>query len=385
MSPETRVARAGAEHTPRITSASIEKYAPLGAYGVLLGSIVGATGTTWDVQWHNDVGPDTFFTLPHLFLYSGSAISGIASLAMVLMVTGAQRAGEQVPRWVGGVPIRVFGGGFTAPLGFLLSGCGAASFLLYGLLDLWWHTVYGFDAVLASPPHFALFVSGTVTDLGSVVTFAAARRFGWGTAGLMAQSSLVAAMTAVPFSALFLFKFDFNPISLGSAFIVPFVLLIVAGVVRSVAAPFGVAVIMGAVQAIFWWFSPWAAREYAAAVGLPLRDDLWGGAPAIPAMMPMFLLVFAALAAGLLYLAKDQAWQRRSMTIIGAILGSVAGMGYLLQGALVYRQGTETVGNYVTVGLAGLALGALAGFLAQRIALMLRVPGNDADQVEAAA
>lgn len=385
MSPETRVARAGAEHTPRIASATVEKYAPLGAYGVLLGSIVGATGTTWDVQWHNDVGPDTFFTLPHLFLYSGSAISGIASLAMVLMVTGAQRADEQVPRWVGGVPIRVFGGRFTAPLGFLLSGCGAASFLLYGLLDLWWHTVYGFDAVLASPPHFALFISGTVTDLGSIVTFAAARRFGWGTAGLMAQSSLVAAMTAVPFSALFLFKFDFNPISLGSAFIVPFVLLIVAGVVRSVAAPFGVAVIMGAVQAIFWWFSPWAAREYAAAVGLPLRDDLWGGAPAIPAMMPMFLLVFAALAASLLHLTKDQAWQRRSMTVIGAILGSVAGMGYLLQGALVYRQGTETVGNYVTVGLAGLALGALAGFLAQRIALMLRVPGNDADQVEAAA
>ncbi|ORA58140.1 hypothetical protein [Mycobacteroides franklinii] len=385
MSPETDVARSGAEQRPRIASAVIEKYAPLGAYGVLLGSLVGATGTTWDVQWHNDVGPDTFFTLPHLFLYSGSAISGIASLAMILMVTSAQRAGEAVPRWVGGVPIRVFGGRFTAPLGFLLSGCGAASFLLYGLLDLWWHTVYGFDAILASPPHFALFVSGTVTDLGSVVTFAAARRFRWGTVGLMAQASLVAAMTAVPFSALFLFKFDFNPISLGSAFIVPLVLLIVAGVVRSPVAPFGVALIMGAVQAVFWWFSPWAAREYAAAVGLPLRDDLWGGAPTIPAMMPTFLVVFAALAAGLLYLAEDRAWQRRPMTLIGAILGSVAGMGYVLQGALLYRQGTETVSSYITVGLIGLVLGALAGFLAQRIALMLRVPGNDAEPVEATA
>lgn len=72
----------------------------------------------------------------------------------------------------------------------------------------------------------------------------------------MAQSSLVAAMTAVPFSALYLFKFDFNPISLGSAFIVPLVLLIVAGVLRSPLAPFGVAVIMGALQAAFWWFSP---------------------------------------------------------------------------------------------------------------------------------
>ncbi|MBA0048799.1 hypothetical protein [Mycobacteroides sp. LB1] len=375
----------GTEQTTRITRATVEKYAPLGAYGVLLGSVVGAIGTTWDVQWHSDVGPDTFFTLPHLFLYSGSAIGGITSLIMVLMSTAAQRAGENIPRWVGGVPIRVFGGRFTAPLGFLISGCGAAAFLMYGLLDLWWHTVYGFDAILASPPHFALFVSGTVADLGSIVTFAAARRFRWGTVGLMAQSSLVAATTAVPFTALYVFKFEFNPLSLGSAFIVPLVLLIVAGVLRSPLAPFGVAAIMGALQAIFWWFSPWAAREYAAAVGLPLRDDLWGGPPTIPGMMPMFLGIFAALAAGLLYLVKDHPWQRRPMTIVGAIVGSVAGMGYLAQGAMLYPDGTESASSYVTVGLAGLVLGALAGFLAQRIALMLRVPGNDADPVEAVA
>lgn len=385
MNAETSTAGTGAEQTPRITRAVIEKYAPLGAYGVLLGSVVGAVGTTWDVEWHDDVGPDTFFTLPHLFLYSGSAIGGITSLVMVLMVTAAQRAGEEVPRWVGGVPIRVFGGRFTAPLGFLLSGCGAASFLMYGLLDLWWHTVYGFDAVLASPPHFALFVSGTVTDLGSIVTFAAARRFRWGVVGLMAQASLVAAMTAIPFTALFLFKFDFNPISLGSAFIVPLVLLLIAGVVRSTLAPLGVAVIMGAIQAIFWWFSPWAAHEYAAAVGLPLRDDLWGGPPTIPGMMPMFLAIFAVLAAGMLHLAGDRKWQRWPTTVIGAVLGSVAGVGYLLQGAMLYRQGTETVSNYVTVGVAGLVLGALAGFLAQRIALMLRVPGSDAETAEVAA
>ncbi|ALR11328.1 hypothetical protein BST43_07410 [Mycobacteroides saopaulense] len=385
MSTETSATYVGASQTPRITRDTIERYAPLGAYGVLLGSVVGAVGTTWDVEWHDDVGPDTFFTLPHLFLYSGSAIGGITSLIMVLTITAAQRAGEDVPRWVGGVPIRVFGGRFTAPLGFLLSGCGAASFLLYGLLDLWWHTVYGFDAVLASPPHFALFVSGTVTDLGSIVTFAAARRFRWGAVGLMAQASLVAAMTAIPFTALWLFKFDFNPISLGSAFVVPLVLLLVAGVLRSTLAPLAVAAIMGAIQAIFWWFSPWAAHEYATAVGLPLRDDLWDGPPAIPGMMPMFLGIFALLATGLLYLARDRKWQRWPMTGIGAFLGSVAGMGYLLQGAILYRQGTETVSSYVTVGLVGLVVGALAGFLAQRIALMLRVPGNDTETVEATA
>ncbi|MUM16112.1 hypothetical protein FZI91_11845 [Mycobacterium sp. CBMA271] len=385
MSPETSTAHAGAEQTTRITRETVEKYAPLGAFGVLLGSVVGSVGTTWDVQWHSDVGPDTFFTLPHLFLYSGSAISGIVSLAMILMVTAVQRAGDEAPRWVGGVPIRVLGGKFTAPLGFLLSGCGAAAFLLYGLLDLWWHTVYGFDAILASPPHFALFVSGTVTDLGSVVTFAAARRFRWGVVGLMAQSSIVAAMTAIPFTALYAFKFAFNPLSLGSAFTVPLVLLIVAGVVRSPLAPLGVAAAMGAIQAIFWWFSPWAAREYAAAVGLPLRDDLWGGPPAIPGMMPVFLGVFAALAAALLYLTKDRQWERWPMTIIGAFLGAAAGIGYLLQGSMLYHERVDPWSSHLTVGLTGLVLGALAGFLAQRIALMLRVPGNQTDPAEAVA
>lgn len=45
----------------------------------------------------------------------------------------------------------------------------------------------------------------------------------------------------------------------------------------------------------------------------------------------------------------------------------------------MYRQGTETLSSYLTVGVIGLALGALAGFLAQRIGLMLRVPGNTID------
>jgi hypothetical protein len=30
---------------------------------------------------------------------------------------------------------------FHAPLGYLISGTGATLFLLYGLLDLWWHSI----------------------------------------------------------------------------------------------------------------------------------------------------------------------------------------------------------------------------------------------------
>ncbi|MEK8173719.1 hypothetical protein NKH77_46750 [Streptomyces sp. M19] len=65
------------------------------------------------------------------------------------------------------------------PLGYLVAGTGAALFLLFGLLDLWWHSLYGFDAVLDSPPHIGLFVSISITMVGSVIVFAAARDATW--------------------------------------------------------------------------------------------------------------------------------------------------------------------------------------------------------------
>ena len=53
---------------------------------VLGGTLISLIGLTWDIQWHSDVGPDTFFTLPHLFLYAGSAFSGLASLVVVDLI-----------------------------------------------------------------------------------------------------------------------------------------------------------------------------------------------------------------------------------------------------------------------------------------------------------
>src|SRR4051812_48112240 len=91
------------------------------ALTVLGGTMLSLIGLTWDVQWHSDVGPDTFFTLPHLFLYSGSAVSGLASLVVVLAATAAQRAGRRPNPLIGGRAIKTLGV-FTAPIGYLVSG-----------------------------------------------------------------------------------------------------------------------------------------------------------------------------------------------------------------------------------------------------------------------
>src|SRR5258707_4372001 len=153
---------------------------PAGAYAVLLGAAISTVGISWDVEWHRDVGPDTFFTLPHLVLYSGSALAGIASLAMVLLSTSMQRAGRAVPPWMGGTPVRVFGGIFTAPLGYPVFVISAASFLIYLLLDLVWHSIYGFDAVLSTPSHVALFLSISITMIGTAIVFAPRAEPPWG-------------------------------------------------------------------------------------------------------------------------------------------------------------------------------------------------------------
>src|SRR5882757_4715578 len=208
-SPAVATGRAGppADHRsdPAVCHPEVAVTAWAGAWVVLLGTMITTVGLSWDIQWHVEVGPDTFFTLSHLALYSGSALSGIASLVLVLLATAAQRAGRPLPRAVGGTPVRVFGGTFTAPLGYLISGSGAASFLLYGLLDLWWHSLYGFDAVLNSPPHVALFLSISATMVGSVIVFAAARDQRWAQIGVLLAVPILmtfAPITTNAFSSL---------------------------------------------------------------------------------------------------------------------------------------------------------------------------------------
>ena len=115
----------------------------LPAFVMLTGTLISLSGLTWDIDWHLDVGPDSFFTLPHLFIYSGGAIAGVTSLVMVLRATATQRNGRDLDPTVGGRAFKVLGV-FAAPIGYLVSGIAAASFLLYGLYDEWWHGLYGF-------------------------------------------------------------------------------------------------------------------------------------------------------------------------------------------------------------------------------------------------
>ncbi|MCX4098239.1 hypothetical protein [Nocardia sp. alder85J] len=343
-----------------------------GAWAVLLGTVVTVVGISWDIQWHNEVGPDTFFTLPHLFLYSGSAISGFASLAMVVRATAAQRAGRPVP-WAGGVPVRVFGSTLTAPLGYMVSGAGAALFLLYGLFDLRWHAIYGFDAVLNTPSHVALFLSISTTMIGSLIVFASHLGKLWGRIGFVVALVILMAFAPVSADALNNLSLPINAVVAGAVLFAPLLLIVGAVVLARPWAAIWIAVAMGVQQGGLWWFSPWAAHTYAAAIGLPLRDGLPPRPPTFPAMMPMFLIVSAVLAELLLRRARARGTDLRTpLLLFGPISGVLTALGLVLQRSLTDSLAHTGASATAILALLGIPLGLIAGFFGGRLAAMLR-------------
>jgi hypothetical protein len=343
-----------------------------GAYVVLLGTAITTVGLSWDIQWHKEVGPDTFFTLPHLLLYSGSAVSGIASLVMVLMATSAQRAGRPMPRTVGGTPVRVFGGAFTAPLGYLVSGTGAASFLLYGLLDLQWHSIYGFDAVLNTPSHVALFLSILITMVGSVIVFASAREQRWGRLGVVLAVPILMTFAPIPANGLSNLPLPIDPVILALIFFSPLLLIIGRSILRRPGSAIAIAAVLGTMQAVLWWFSPWAAHVYAAASGLPLRDGLTPEPPQLPGAMPMFLSVAAVAVEVLFWMIRSRNLNARKVLLLaGGVAGLITAGGLPLQEALTNPTSNIAPAAIAMITIIGLPLGVLAGYLGGRFTTMM--------------
>ncbi|MDT7786622.1 MAG: hypothetical protein QOF58_5041 [Pseudonocardiales bacterium] len=330
---------------------------------VLGGTLISLIGLTWDIQWHSDVGPDTFFTLPHLFLYAGSAISGLASLVVVLMTTAAAKRDKDVDPIVGGRAVGVFGRTFAAPVGYLISGTGAALFLVYGLWDQWWHGLYGFDAVIDSPPHIGLLLSISITMVGAVMVFAVARDQRWGTYGTIVAAAALLVFSMVTSLGLRAVPASFaSPVSVGTAFFSVMILFMAAHALSRRGGALAVGLSVAVLQAVFWWFSPWAAEVYANASGLPLRDYT-DGIPGMPNMIPM-CLVIVAVAVELLH--KLPVW------IPGAVGGAIIAVCAPLQRVLTYGAPfTPNARYFATIALAAV-FGALAALLGRRFGHMLR-------------
>jgi hypothetical protein len=281
-----------------------------GALGFLLGVFLAFLGFSWDVQWHTDVGPDTFFTAPHLVLYGGIAVSGLTSLAMVLLIT--RHARRRTPAALAGT-VAVLGGRFRGPLGYVIGGFGALFFLLYGLMDQWWHTLYGFDVTLVSPPHVGLILSIMVTMAGCLVALAWHVR----TAADEARRGLAAAGTA--FAAAVLTAFitptltDLLPWALFDRLswpnlvvsaLYPAAILTVAAIVRRPWAGTLFGLTFTALDLLITAIIPSITAGYAASIGLFLRDTTTGEV-VVSGLVPTYVLA-AGIAVDLILLAGSR-------------------------------------------------------------------------------
>jgi hypothetical protein len=304
----------------------------IAAAGFLLGVFLAFLGFAWDVQWHTDVGPDTFFTAPHLVLYGGIAVSGLTCLAMVLLTTWHARRGT--PGALEGTT-DILGGRFRGPIGYVIGGFGALFFLLYGGMDQWWHGLYGFDVTLVSPPHVGLILSIMVTMAGALTALA------WHVRTATDERQRIAAAVGAAFAAAVLVAFItptltdllpwvlFDRVSwpnLVVSALYPAAILMTVSIVRRPWAGTLFGLLFTALQFLINAVIPAITASYAASIGLFLRDNALG-AVVVVGLTPTFVLAAGIVADVIRFQGSRLGWRA---TVVVPLAGAAAGLTLLL-------------------------------------------------------
>ena len=118
-------------------------------------------GGQWDISWHRSIGRDTFWTPAHMAIYLCGVLAGISCGYLILATTFgnfSQLRSTSVTLW-----------GFRGPLGAFIGAWGGVAMLTSAPFDDWWHSAYGLDVKIVSPPH-VLLISGTLAvEVGTLV------------------------------------------------------------------------------------------------------------------------------------------------------------------------------------------------------------------------
>ena len=123
-------------------------------------------GGYWDISWHMSIGRDTFWTPAHMLIYACGVLAGISSGHLILSTTfGGHSATleSSVTVW-----------GFRAPLGAFISAWGGIAMMASAPFDNWWHSAYGLDVRIFSPPHMVLDTGVLAVEVGGLVLISGA-------------------------------------------------------------------------------------------------------------------------------------------------------------------------------------------------------------------
>ncbi len=121
-------------------------------------------GLYWDVSWHMSIGRDTFFTPAHVAIYVGAILGGLGAAAAILPTTFGRGPVAEVRRQAS---VRVWG--FHGPLGAFVCAWGGIAMLSSAPFDNWWHSAYGLDVKILSPPHVLLLTGMLAVGFGTLL------------------------------------------------------------------------------------------------------------------------------------------------------------------------------------------------------------------------
>ncbi|MGV8878653.1 MAG: hypothetical protein ACOH2A_06440 [Sphingobacteriaceae bacterium] len=146
-----------------MTVVALKRIIPFYIYAVVFSSLSIVVGLIWDISWHTSIGRDGLFSPPHLLIYLGAVTAGIFSGYHVLRVTFMGRAVEK------DASIR-FWGIFYSSLGALFCIWGAFTMITSAPFDDWWHSTFGLDVEILSPPHTVLLLGMITVQFGAMVS-----------------------------------------------------------------------------------------------------------------------------------------------------------------------------------------------------------------------
>jgi hypothetical protein len=154
-------------HRPSLTgrSRSVAGYRgiPLYVYVVAISSLLTVIGILWDISWHRSIGRDKFLSPPHILIYLGAIFAGLFSGIQVIWNS------LHLTKEIKASHIRVWGV-FYSSLGALFCIWGAIAMLTSAPFDDWWHSAYGLDVKILSPPHTLLGLGMKFLTFGACVS-----------------------------------------------------------------------------------------------------------------------------------------------------------------------------------------------------------------------
>ena len=122
--------------------------------------IIARFGLAVDLQWHTDIGRDELFTPPHIMILAGIIPTSIMLVSYILWNSFVSKNPAKTGFFIGP---------FVAPTSLWMMVCGLITLVLGGLYDDYWHTSYGVDTTIITPPHIWTFAGGMLVEVATLV------------------------------------------------------------------------------------------------------------------------------------------------------------------------------------------------------------------------